>query len=94
MDMFMFDTSDLQNLYVSPIRIGAGNATKDVGKLYMRVVTRALKMRKEALELKKKLRYRWHQTELKEKYFEDFVFWTTLVCSGDTTQCRPRAWQH
>ncbi|KAI3810590.1 hypothetical protein L1987_20211 [Smallanthus sonchifolius] len=55
MDMFMFDTSDLHTLFTHPIGVGAGNATKDETKLYMRVMTRALKMRKQQLELKEKL---------------------------------------
>ncbi|KAI3797766.1 hypothetical protein L1987_33029 [Smallanthus sonchifolius] len=55
MNIFMFDNYDLQTLYGSPIRIGARNATREEEALYMRVVTRPLNMRKEELDLRKKL---------------------------------------
>ncbi|KAI3712357.1 hypothetical protein L1987_70911 [Smallanthus sonchifolius] len=56
MDMFTFDTYDLNMLYAHPIRIGAGNTTRDEGTLYMRVLRRALKMRAEQMAPKNKLR--------------------------------------
>ncbi|KAI3773789.1 hypothetical protein L1987_48322 [Smallanthus sonchifolius] len=58
MDMFSFSIPDLEILFKNNIRMGAGHATQEEARLFARVVTRALELKKKMAELKESIEAR------------------------------------